>query len=185
MGGADDDRWMDRALAIAEVGMARGEMPIGAVVVVDDEVVSEAHTEERTQQRLLVHADLLALDRADAALRGRRERATLYVNLEPCVMCLGAAFTTKVGAVVYGLESPSDGGVGPFRHWDATRDRAGMPTYAVPAIRSGVRRAESAALFRRYADTCELAWAKQWALDLAALVPGVTDGPGRARLEGQ
>ena len=168
-GEGDDDRWMGRALAIAEVGMARGEMPIGAVVVVDGEVVGEAHTEETTQQRLLVHADLLAMDRADAALRGRRRRATLYVNLEPCVMCLGAAFTTRIGTVVYGLESPTDGGVAAFTWWDTHRDRAGMATSEAPVLRGGVRRAETAALFGRYAETADVAWAKSWASDLAAL----------------
>ena len=150
--------------------MARGEMPIGAVVVVDGEVVGEAHTEERTQGRLLVHADLLALDRADRALRGRRDRATLYVNLEPCVMCLGAAFTMKVGTVVYGLESPTDGGVATFEHWDRTRDGAGMPSYRVPTIRGGVRRTETAALLRHYAESGPVEWARTWAADLAALV---------------
>lgn len=161
---------MDHALAIAEAGMARGEMPIGAVVVVDDEVVGEAHTEERTQGRLLVHADLLALDRADRALGGRRERAVLYVNLEPCVMCLGAAFTMRVGTVVFGLESPTDGGVATFEHWDRTRDAAGMPTYRVPTIRGGVRRTEVAAQFGRFAERTDVGWARTWAADLAALV---------------
>jgi tRNA(adenine34) deaminase len=161
---------MDRALAIAEVGLARGEMPIGAVVVVDGEVVGEAHTEEQTQQRLLVHADLLALDRADRALKGRRARAALYVNLEPCVMCLGAAFTMKVGTVVFGLESPTDGGVAAFEQWDRSRDAAGMPSYRVPTIRGGVRRRETAAQLGRYAESGAVEWARQWAADLAALV---------------
>src|SRR5687768_3063774 len=105
-----DEAFMSRALAIAAAGMVRGEMPIGAVVVVDGEIVAEAHTEERTQGRLLVHADLLALDMADRRLQGRRSRATLYVTLEPCLMCLGAAFTARISRVVYALDSPSDGG---------------------------------------------------------------------------
>ena len=170
---AADEHWMRRALALAETGLERGEMPIGAVVVVDDVVVGEAHTEERTQGRLLVHADLLALDRADARLAGRRARATLYVNLEPCVMCLGAAFTTKVGAVVYGLESPTDGGVEAFAVWDRTRAAAGMPTYQAPEVRGGVLRRETAALFARYAARDDVpAWARRWAADLAAVAAG-------------
>jgi tRNA(adenine34) deaminase len=163
---------MGRALELAADGVRRGEMPIGAVVVVDGEVVGEAHTEERTQNRLLVHADLLALDRADRrspGLRGRRARATLYVNLEPCLMCLGAAFTAKVGAVVFGLESPTDGGVDAFAAWDRGRNRAGMPTYSAPAVRGGVLRSEAAALFRTYADAAPPGWARDWAADLAAL----------------
>ena len=53
----EDEEWMARALGLAGQGLARGEMPIGALVVVDGEVVGQAHTEERTQGRLLVHAD--------------------------------------------------------------------------------------------------------------------------------
>jgi tRNA(adenine34) deaminase len=141
------------------------------LVVVDDEVVGEAHTEERTQGRLLVHADLLALDRADRSsrLRGRRARATLYVTLEPCLMCLGAAFTARVGSVVFGLESPTDGGVDAFAAWERGRDAAGMPTYSAPAVRGGVLRSEAAARFRTYAEVSPPGWARDWAADLATL----------------
>lgn len=163
---------MARALEIAAVGMQSGEMPIGAVVAVDGEVVAEAHTQERTQNRLLVHADLLALDAADARLTGRRRHATLYVTLEPCIMCVGAAFTMRLGAVVYGLESPSDGGCRALLEWDKSRKAEAMPGYTVPALRSGVMRLESARLFREYARTAESGWAKSWAEDLAALGGG-------------
>ena len=173
MGGQDenhDEGWMRRALALAETGLELGEMPIGAVVVLDGEAVGEAHTEERTQGRLLVHADLLALDRADRGAGGRLASATLYVNLEPCVMCLGAAFTTRVGAVVYGLESPTDGASEAFATWDRTREAAGMPAHRAPEIRGGVLRAESAALFGRYAEQQRPGWARDWAADLVARV---------------
>ena len=118
---------MREALAVARRGLEVGEMPIGAVVVVDDEIVAAEHTQELTTGRLLVHADLLALEAADRVIPGCRERSTLYVTLEPCIMCLGAAFTAKLGAVVYGLESPTDGGVASFEHWGMSRDADGMP----------------------------------------------------------
>lgn len=154
-------------------------MPIGAAVVVDGEVVGEAHTQERTQGRLLVHADLLALDAADRHLTGRRQRATLYVNLEPCLMCFGAAFTMRIGAVVYGLESPSDGGCRAFAEWDAARRRESMPGYQLPALRGGVLRRESAALFRAYAQRAKPGWAQTWAAELADL-GGATSHDDRA-----
>src|SRR4051794_12264189 len=96
-----DEYFMARALEVAAAGMGAGEMPIGAVVVVEGEVVSEAHTRETTQHRLLVHADLLALDEADRRLGFRARGASLYVTLEPCLMCLGAAFTIRAAKVVY------------------------------------------------------------------------------------
>ncbi|HUR16998.1 MAG TPA: deaminase [Candidatus Limnocylindrales bacterium] len=164
-----DEIHMARALEIAAAGMRAGEMPIGAVVAVDGDVIAEAHTQERTQNRLLVHADLLALDAADSKLAGRRRRATLYVTLEPCIMCVGAAFTMRVGALVYALESPSDGGCQTLLDWDKARNAESMPGYTVPAIRSGLMRLESALLFRQYAGTAQAGWTKTWAEELAAL----------------
>jgi tRNA(adenine34) deaminase len=166
----DDERFMQEALTVARAGLEAGEMPIGAVVVVDGEIVASEHTQERATGRLLLHADLLA-EAADRVTSGRRDRATLYVNLEPCLMCLGAAFSTKLGAVVYGLESPSDGGVAAFEGWDNDRDAGGMPGYAIPEIRGGVLRAEAALLFRKYSERTESdSWSAAWARDLADLV---------------
>jgi tRNA(adenine34) deaminase len=161
---------MREALAVARTGLEVGEMPIGAVVVVDDEIVAAEHTQELTTGRLLVHADLLALEAADRVISGRRERSTLYVNLEPCFMCLGAAFTAKLGAVVFGLESPTDGGVAAFEHWGENRDADGMPGYLLPEIRGGVLREEAAGMFREYASIAgEGSWTAAWADDLARL----------------
>ncbi len=167
---SDDERFMREALAVARAGLKAGEMPIGAVVVVDGEVVAAEHTQERMTGRLLVHAELLALEAADRVISGRRHRATLYVNLEPCLMCLGAAFAAKVGAVEYGLESPSDGGVAAFERWSEDRDAHAMPGYVLPQVRGAVLRAEAATLFGNYAELAEKgSWAADWAHDLASL----------------
>jgi tRNA(adenine34) deaminase len=163
---------MTRALDVAVAGMTAGEMPIGAVVVLDGEVVSEAHTQESTQHRLLVHADLLALEEAERTLGFRARGASLYVTLEPCVMCLGAAFAMRIGTVVYALESPSDAGHDAFVTWDRQRRSSSMPGYALPVIRPGVLRSESAALFRSYADHAPVGWARDWATELASQADG-------------
>ncbi len=164
-----DEVLMARALDVAADGMRAGEMPIGAVVAVDGDIVEEAHTQERRQGRLLVHADLLALDAADRVLSGRRKQATLYMTLEPCLMCLGAAFTKRLGAVVYALESPSDGGCQAFVEWDRSRRAASMPGYSLPTIRSGILRVESARMFRGYASNRAPGWKRDWAAELAEL----------------
>src|SRR5215831_11073194 len=106
-------RFMREALRLAREGMERGELPIGAVVALDGEVLAAAHTRERAERRLLVHADLLALEAADrlGPYRGRRRDTRLYVTLEPCLMCPGAAMSFMIGEVYYGLESPADGAV--------------------------------------------------------------------------
>lgn len=79
------------AVAVAEEGLADGEMPIGAVVLCGDEVVGRSYTQESAQRRRLVHADLLALEHADRRLGfgPRRGSLTLAVNLEPCLMAWG------------------------------------------------------------------------------------------------
>ena len=155
---------------VAQTGLQAGELPIGAVVVVDDEIIAAEHTQERKSRRLLVHADLLALEAADRLISDRRQLATLYVNLEPCLMCLGAAFAAKVGTVVYGLESSSDGGVAAFERWDVDRDADGMPGYFLPRLYGGVLREEAGLMFREYANIAEIgSLAAAWAQRLAGL----------------
>lgn len=145
---------MREAIAVAAEGFAAGEVPIGAVVVLDDEVIGRSYTQEQKQARLIVHADLLALEQADRVLgRRRRREATLYVTLEPCLMCLGAAMTAMIGTVVYALESPSDGGVALASAWDRQRMRSAFPGYDFPTLRSGVLREASIATLREFAET--------------------------------
>ena len=138
------------ALRVAEAGLFRGELPIAAVIVVDDEIIAEAHTQERSQGRLLVHAELLALDVADRVLGSRRREAALYTTLEPCLGCLGAAMTAKVGTIVYGLSAPSDGAAEFARRWDREGRVDEFPGYYLPAIRGGVLRDQCADLFAQY-----------------------------------
>src|SRR5579871_3598302 len=111
---------MREALNVAATALHRGELPIGAVVVLDDRILAAAHTMERSEKRLLVHADLLALEAADRLpdVAGRRRDVRLYVNLEPCLMCLGAAMSFMLGTIYYGLESPGDGAVQLVRQWE-------------------------------------------------------------------
>lgn len=161
----DDERWMREALVMANEGLAAGELPIGAVVVLDDRMIGRAHTQERRQGRLLVHADFLALDEADRLLKGRRGEGRLYVNLEPCLGCLGAAMTVMVGSIVFGLESPGDGAIAFARRWDQERDREAFPGYRLPEIRGGVLRPDTVELFKSYLvihpdESGVTAWAK-------------------------
>jgi tRNA(adenine34) deaminase len=167
------EQFMREAIAVARQGLGQGELPIGAVVVLDDVIVATSYTEELSQARLLVHAELLALDAADKILGARRREALLYTTLEPCLMCLGAAFSANVGTVVYALESPTDGAVEVAATWDRVRDATGMPFHRLPKIIGGVLRAESGALFREYVEGAERSdWLVKWANDLAVLTEG-------------
>lgn len=79
------ERFMREALKMARIGLEKGELPIGAVVVLNNEIIAAAHTMEKTAGRLLVHADLLALEAADKIkpFPGKRRDAVLYVTREP------------------------------------------------------------------------------------------------------
>lgn len=140
------------AIGVAEEGLAAGEMPIGAGVLHGEEVLGRAHTQEIAQRRRIVHADLLAMEEADCRLgfRPRQEPVTLVVNLEPCLMCLGAAITLQVDRVWFGLRSPDDGGVGLLRQWRPPHE---LPFFKPPSeIIGGLLEDEIRDQFRRYAD---------------------------------
>lgn len=89
------------------------EVPIGAVIVQNDEVVASAYNLRETEQRSVAHAELLAIDEACKKLgTWRLEDATLYVTLEPCPMCAGAIVLSRVKRVVFGAYDPKGGCAG-------------------------------------------------------------------------
>lgn len=112
---------MQQAIVEAEAAAAHGDVPIGAVVVVDDEVVASAHNRREVDADPTAHAEILAL-RAAARARGhwRLDGATLYVTLEPCAMCAGALVLSRLDRVVFGADDPKAGAVGAL--WDIPRD---------------------------------------------------------------
>jgi tRNA(adenine34) deaminase len=108
-----DDAAMDLALGEARVAAAEGEVPVGAVVLVDGRVVATRHNERERGGDPTAHAELLALRDAAAALGGwRLAGATLVVTLEPCPMCAGALVAARVGRLVFGASDPKAGACG-------------------------------------------------------------------------
>jgi tRNA(adenine34) deaminase len=140
-------------------------------VFVGDDLVSWAYTQEQAQRRRIVHADLLAMDAADRTLGMVRPDAavTLAVNLEPCMMCLGAAITLGVERVVYSLESPNDGAVALLDAWTPPVQQSFFRRPAV--VEGGVLREESKALFARYAEGDGPRGMRVWADGLARQDP--------------
>jgi tRNA(adenine34) deaminase len=116
-----DEVFMGMALAEANKAAAAGETPIGAVLVVDGIVVASAHNLRETLQDPTAHAEVIALRSAAARLgRWRLPDATLYVTLEPCLMCAGALVLARVGRLVYGCRDPKAGVLGSV--YDVVRD---------------------------------------------------------------
>lgn len=102
------------ALAVEEAEKAAeiGEVPIGAVIVRDGQVIARGHNLRETSQNPLTHAEIIAIDQASAAVGSwRLEACTLYVTLEPCAMCSGAIVMSRIPHVVYGARDPKGGTV--------------------------------------------------------------------------
>jgi tRNA(adenine34) deaminase len=160
---------MKRTLALAREALERGEFPIAAIVVLDDQVIAAAAASERRENRYLGHAELTALETADrlGLTLAERRAATLFTNLEPCLMCLGAAMSFFLGEITYGLESPGDGAVDLVQTW--TRKAEDIPSYQLPRITGGLLREESISLFQEYVSRRAPGPMRDWAATLTRL----------------
>lgn len=108
----DDEIFMTLALEEALLAETEGEVPVGAVVSIGGEPVSRAHNRPLGLKDPTAHAEILALRRASEALGNYRlTEATLYVTLEPCVMCVGAIVHARIRRVVFGAADPKGGAV--------------------------------------------------------------------------
>ncbi len=161
--------FMRKALEVARAGLEQGELPIGAVIVQGNQIIASAHTQEKQQGRLLVHAELLALEAADSIkpFPGRRRDAQMFVTGEPCLMCLGAAMSFFLGEIYFGHEIPSDGAVSLVQQWK--REEKDFPNYQVPRIEGGLLREESIALFQNYVVQHSSGAMWEWAKTIAGL----------------
>ena len=111
--GLNDEDAMRVALEEAAEAAAHGEVPVGAVVLVDGQVVARRHNEREARQDPTAHAELLALADAAAAVgTWRLGDVTLVVTLEPCPMCAGALVASRLGRVVFGAADPKTGACG-------------------------------------------------------------------------
>src|SRR5262245_13096889 len=109
----DDARFMKAALAEARRAAAEDEVPVGAVLVKDGEIVSRDRNRRERLHDPTAHAEMLAITSAAAELETwRLEGCTLYVTLEPCAMCAGAVVLARIPRVVYGATDPKAGAAG-------------------------------------------------------------------------
>ncbi|MGI8631626.1 MAG: nucleoside deaminase [Solirubrobacterales bacterium] len=140
---------MDRALALAAGAPAHGDVPVGAVLVRDGEVIAEAVNERERAGDPTAHAEILAL-RAGAAASGgwRLSGCTMVVTLEPCAMCAGAIVLARVPEVIFGAWDPKAGAAGSVM--DVLGD---VRLNHRPATRGGLREGESAELLRGFFAT--------------------------------
>ena len=106
----EDERFMREALAEARRALEAGEVPIGAVVVADGRVIGRGHNLTETLHDVTAHAEMQAITAAEEFLGGKYlNECTLYVTVEPCVMCAGATGWSQMRRVVYGAADPKRG----------------------------------------------------------------------------
>ncbi len=143
---ADDEAHIQAALSEARAATAHDDVPIGAVIVRGDEVIARAHNRREVDRDPTGHAELLALrDAAKAIGSWRLDDCALYVTLEPCAMCAGAAILSRIPLVVFGTPDPKAGAV-----ISVTELFAADWANHRPRWRMGARRAECEALLSEF-----------------------------------
>ncbi len=109
---SEDEKWMNKALELASQAAALGEIPVGAVIVENDQIVAEAFNRKEALKQPLAHAEILVIQAAAEKLgRWRLTGCTLFVTLEPCLMCSGAIIHARLDRVVYAAPDPKTGAV--------------------------------------------------------------------------
>ncbi len=107
------DKFMLRALENAKIAFENGDVPVGAVIVKDGEIIAEAYNERESSSRATAHAEILAIERACQKLeRWRLSDCEMYVTLEPCTMCAGAILNARIGKIYYALKESNSGALG-------------------------------------------------------------------------
>ncbi len=141
----DDKKFMKAAIAEAVKAAAKGEIPVGAVVVMDGKIIARAHNLRESGKNALLHAECEAIRKACKKLSGwRLWRCDLYVTLEPCPMCAGAIINSRIKRLVYGAADAKAGAAG------SVTDLFSMPFNHSPEVTRGVMAKESAALLGEF-----------------------------------
>ena len=141
----EDELYMARAIALAKRAEEIDEVPVGALIVRDGEIIAEAYNMRETNKCATHHAELLAIEEACRALGGwRLPGATLYVTMEPCCMCAGAIINARIPRVVYGTHDIRFGAFG------SALDLVKIPLNHTPEVVGGVLEDETRTILTEY-----------------------------------
>lgn len=142
----DDTYFMRKALQEAELALAQGEVPIGAVIVCQNQIIAKGHNQVETLNDATAHAEMLAFTAATNYLGSKYLKdCTLYVTLEPCQMCAGAAFWSQIGKIVFGAPDEQRG----YQHWHCK-------VHPKTEVTGGVLASESEALLKTFFERMRL-----------------------------
>jgi tRNA(adenine34) deaminase len=136
----DDKYFMKKAFQEAEIAFEKGEVPVGAVIVCNNQIIAKGHNQVETLNDATAHAEMLAFTAATNYLGSKYlKECTLYVTLEPCQMCSGAAFWSQIGRIVYAASDDKRG----FVHLNCQ-------VHPKTEVKSGIMASESEELLQRF-----------------------------------
>ena len=142
-----DIEFMKKAIAEAKTAETEGEVPVGAVIIKDGEIIASARNNREQTGDATGHAELIAIRRACEHLGGwHLEKCTLYVTLEPCPMCMGAIINSRLGRVVFGAKDAKAGACG------SVMNMCSYPLNHKPQVEGGVMEYECAKLLSDFFD---------------------------------
>ena len=144
---------MNVAIEVAKASLQNGDLPVGAAIFRNDDLILSACSSGENDNMFLRHAEMNALWSADMRQYSYIERTQmqLFVTMEPCMMCLGAAMAFFMGEIYYALESPIDGAVSfALKNW--APDNKELPSYQLPKLYGGILKMESMDLLKQYID---------------------------------
>ena len=136
-----DSRFMQLAYKQAEIAAAKNEVPVGAVLVLDNKVIASAHNLTKTENNPTLHAEMLLIQEATKSLGHRYlDQCSLYVTLEPCPMCAGALFWAQLNTLVFAATDPKRG----------YQTYAPLAIHPKTTIRQGIMAEECGSLITRF-----------------------------------
>lgn len=140
-----DEIFMRRALELAKIAGDMGEVPVGAVIVFNNEIIAEGYNRRESDKNALSHAEMIAIDNACKALGGwRLWQCEMFVTLEPCPMCAGAIINSRLKRIVSAAKDPKAGAFGSLINLNS------YPLNHKPKIEYGLFESESSALLREF-----------------------------------
>jgi tRNA(adenine34) deaminase len=138
-----DEQYMQQALNEAQKAFDAGEVPVGAIVVMNNKIIARAHNQVELLNDSTAHAEILALTTAFNYLGSKYlPDATLYVTLEPCLMCSGALYWSKIGKIIYGADDEKNS----YRRSTGSNN----PFHPKTAITGGILKEECAQLMKDF-----------------------------------
>jgi len=142
----NDAFFMKEALKEATKAGKIDEVPVGAVIVIDDKIIARGHNLRETKKSALGHAEIIAIQKANKKLDAwRLEKATIYVTVEPCLMCGGAIIQSRIKKVVFGTKDPKGGAFG-----SSTNINDIETLNHHPEVVGGVLKSECASIIKDY-----------------------------------